>query len=121
MAVSSKFVYGVSATPARGDHLERINNMLLRPSRMTYTARERAEAQEIDHLIRPRFTRVADSLGSDAGIQDYYSLLQNSVVRNIQIVTDIKRCFSLHRTIAGYCKISTGWPSYNGSVFKTKI
>ena len=25
MAVSSKFAYGVSATPARGDHLERIN------------------------------------------------------------------------------------------------
>ena len=100
MAVSSKFVYGVSATPARGDHLERINNMLLGPIRMTYTARERAEAQGIDHLIRPRFTRVADSLGPDAGIQESYSLLQNSAVRNTQIITDIKRCLSLHRTIA---------------------
>lgn len=100
MAVSSKFVYGVSATPARGDHLERINYMLLGSIRMTYTARERAEAQGIDHLIRPRFTRVADSLGTDASIQECYSLLQNSVVRNMQIVTDIKRCLSLHRTIA---------------------
>ena len=100
MAVSSKYVYGVSATPFRGDHLERINYMLLGPIRMTYTARERAETQGIDHLIRPRFTRIADSLGTAAHINDYYELLQNSQVRNKQIVADIRQCILRHRTVA---------------------
>ena len=82
--------------------------MLLGPTRMTYTARERAEAQGIDHLIRPRFTRVADTLGPDAGIQEYYSLLQNSTVRNTQIITDVQKCLSLHRTIVVLTRIKTG-------------
>ncbi len=99
-AVSSKYVYGVSATPIRGDHLEKINYMLLGPIRSTYTAKERAIDQGIDHFVRPRFTRVAGILNSDAGINDQYELLRNSTVRNAQIVKDIRECITCRRTIA---------------------
>ena len=56
--VNAKYVYGVSATPMRSDNLEKINYMLLGPVRHRYTALERAEAQGIEHLVIPRYTRV---------------------------------------------------------------
>ena len=63
--ISAKFVYGVTATPFRGDGLERINEMLLGPIRFQYTAKEKAEEQGIDHLIVPRFTRTVSPHGRD--------------------------------------------------------
>lgn len=99
-AVPCKYVYGVSATPIRGDHLEKINYMLLGPVRATYTAKERAADQGIDHLIRPRFTRVADTLGRDAGINERYALLRDSKIRNEQIIRDIRTCIDYGRTVA---------------------
>lgn len=56
--VNARYVYGVSATPKRGDNLEKIIHMLLGPIRHSYTAKERAEAQGIGHFVYPRFTRV---------------------------------------------------------------
>ena len=55
--VKAKYVYGVTATPVRGDGLERINYMLLGPIRYRYTSKEKAKAQGVDHLVYPRFTR----------------------------------------------------------------
>ena len=99
-AVPCKYLYGVSATPVRGDHLERINYMLLGPIRSTYSAKERAVDQGIDHLIRPRFTRVADTLEKNAGINEKYELLRDSTVRNDQIIRDIRICIGYGRTVA---------------------
>ena len=44
--VKAKYVYGVTATPKRADGLEKINYMLIGPIRYSYTAKEKAKAQE---------------------------------------------------------------------------
>ena len=42
---SARFVYGVTATPARGDGLEKINYMLIGPVRYRYTTKEMSKDQ----------------------------------------------------------------------------
>ena len=54
--INAKYVYGVTATPKRGDGKEKINEFLLGPVRYRFTAKDRAEEQNIDHLVYPRFT-----------------------------------------------------------------
>ena len=111
-AVPCKYLYGVSATPVRGDHLERINYMLLGPIRSTYSAKERAVDQGIDHLIRPRFTRVADTLEKNAGINEKYELLRDSTVRNDQIIRDIRICIGYGRTVAVITRYKNFYDSF---------
>ena len=99
MEVCAKYVYGVTATPFRGDGLEKINNMLLGPIRFQYTAKEKAESQGIDHIIIPRFTRVVNPHGQNKmHINDAYEILRSSSVRNEQICEDIRKCISEGRT-----------------------
>lgn len=47
--VNAKYVYGVTATPFRGDGLEKINYMLLGPIRYRYTSKDRAKEQGIEY------------------------------------------------------------------------
>ena len=99
MEVNAKYVYGVTATPFRGDGLEKINNMLLGPVRFQYTAKERAEAQGISHIVIPRFTRVINPHGRDKiSINDAYKIIRESRIRNKQICEDIKNCIAEGRT-----------------------
>ncbi len=96
---NAKYVYGVTATPFRGDGLERVNEMLLGPVRFQYAAKEKAEEQGIDHLIVPRFTRtVSPHSREKLHINDAYELIRKSDVRNEQIVNDIKQCVETGRT-----------------------
>ena len=46
--VHATYVYGVTATPFRGDGLEKINEMLLGSVRFRYSAKEKAAEQGID-------------------------------------------------------------------------
>lgn len=99
MEMNAKYVYGVTATPFRGDGLEKINNMLLGPVRFQYTAKERAAAQGMDHIVIPRFTRVVNPHGRDKiSINDAYKIIRGSKIRNKQICEDIKRCIEEGRT-----------------------
>lgn len=59
--VNARYVYGVTATPKRGDNLEKIIHMLLGPIRHSYTAKERAMEQGIGHYVYPRYTSVIDT------------------------------------------------------------
>lgn len=95
--VNAKYVYGVSATPMRSDKLEKINYMLLGPIRHRYTALERAEAQGIEHLVMPRYTRVVGTF-SKKEIYKAYSYICNNEIRNRQILDDIKNCVENGRT-----------------------
>lgn len=95
--VNAKYVYGVSATPMRSDKLEKINYMLLGPIRHRYTALERAEAQGIEHLVIPRYTRVVGTF-SKKEIYKAYSHICNNEIRNRQILDDIKNCVENGRT-----------------------
>ncbi len=96
--VNARYVYGVSATPRRGDNLEKIIYMLLGPIRHSYTAKERAAAQGIGHFVYPRFTRVTDINESRNDINGAYRLISENRVRNELIMEDTKAAVSLGRT-----------------------
>lgn len=78
--INAKYVYGVSATPKRGDHLDKIIYMMLGPLRHRFTALERAEEQGIGHYFVPRYTRVIDTVDSRNDINRAYSLISTSKV-----------------------------------------
>lgn len=93
--IPAKYVYGVTATPFRGDGLEKINEMLIGPVRFEYSAKEKAEEQGIDHFIVPRFTRAVSPHGRDKlHINEAYEIIRNHELRNEQIVDDIKACIA---------------------------
>lgn len=97
--VKAKYVYGVTATPFRGDGLERINYMLLGPVRFQYSAKEKAEEQGIDHLVIPRFTRTVSPQGCEKlHVNDAYEIIRDNEVRNEQIASDIQKCIEIGRT-----------------------
>ena len=99
--VKAKHVYGVTATPKRGDGLEKINYMLIGPIRHSYTAKEKAKAQGIAHLVYPRFTPIVAPRGvikEKMHPNEAYAIIRNNELRDDLIVTDIKECISAGRT-----------------------
>lgn len=96
--INAKYVYGVSATPKRGDSLDKIIYMLLGPLRHRFTALERAQEQGIGHYFVPRYTRVVDTADSKDDINKAYSLISTSKVRNEMIVNDVIACIAMKQT-----------------------
>lgn len=98
--VRAKYVYGVTATPFRGDRLEKINEMLLGPIRYQYTSKDRAKEQGIAHLVYPRFTRaVVPGFGQDnMHPNDVYEIVRYNEDRDDLIVSDVKQCIADGRT-----------------------
>lgn len=99
--VKAKYVYGVTATPKRGDGLEKINYMLIGPIRYSYTAREKAREQGIQHLVYPRFTRTVPPRGvltNRMHPNEAYEIIHNNDIRDEQIIADVKNCVSAGRT-----------------------
>lgn len=97
----AKYVYGVTATPKRGDGLEKIIYMLIGPIRYSYSTKEKAKTQGIDHLVYPRFTRVVPP----RGVMTYkmhpneaYDAIHHNEVRDEQILADVKDCVKVGRT-----------------------
>ena len=98
-ASAAKYVYGMSATVKRGDKQERKLLMQLGPIRHRYTAKERAMKQGIGHYVYPRFTRMVDlSPSEDKHISEFYRLIVDSELRNMQIVSDAVDCVKKGRT-----------------------
>jgi superfamily II DNA or RNA helicase len=96
--INAKYVYGVSATPKRGDSLDKIIYMLLGPLRHRFTALERAQEQGIGHYFVPRYTRVVDTADSKEDINKAYNLISTSKVRNEMIVSDVKKSIAQNQT-----------------------
>lgn len=96
--VNARYVYGVSATPKRGDELEKIIYLLIGPVRHSYTAKERAVEQGIGHYVYPRYTRVVDTEESKGDINGAYSLISSNVARNDMILDDTRKCVKEGRT-----------------------
>ena len=98
-AVTARSVYGMSATIQRGDRQDKKMLMQLGPIRHRYTAKERAQKQGIGHYIYPRFTRLVDLNPSEGkNPSDYYRLIMQSELRNMQIVSDAIDCVKRGRT-----------------------
>ena len=96
--IDAKYVYGVSATPKRGDSLDKIIYMMLGPLRHKFTALEKAREQKIGHYFVPRYTRVVDTGESKSDINKAYKLISTNPIRNEMIVNDVKACASLGQT-----------------------
>lgn len=96
--MNARYVYGVSATPKRGDDLEKIVYMLLGPVRHSYTAKERSEEQGIGHYVYPRYTRVIGTDESKGDINVAYSLISMNPARNNMILEDTRVCVKAGRT-----------------------
>lgn len=96
--VNARYVYGVSATPKRGDELEKIIYMLIGPVRHSYTAKERAAEQGIGHYVYPRYTRIVDTDESKGDINGAYSLISSNAARNEMILDDTRKCVKEGRT-----------------------
>lgn len=98
--INAKYVYGVTATPKRGDGKEKINELLIGPVRYRFTAKDRAEEQNIDHLVYPRFTRTVKThrLSKTPYGNDAFELIRNNDVRDEQIVRDVADCVKAGRT-----------------------
>ena len=98
--INAKYVYGVTATPKRGDGKEKINEFLLGPIRYRLTVKDRAEEQNIDHLVYPRFTRTVKPhhLSKTPYGNDAYELIRNNDVRDEQIIRDVADCVQAGRT-----------------------
>lgn len=98
--INAKYVYGVTATPKRGDGKEKINEFLFGPIRYRFTAKDRAEEQNINHLVYPRFTRTVKPhhLSKTPYGNDAYELIRNNDVRDEQIIRDVADCVQAGRT-----------------------
>lgn len=98
--INAKYVYGVTATPKRGDGKEKINEFLLGPIRYRFTAKDRAEEQNINHLVYPRFTRTVKPhhLSKTPYGNDAYELIRNNDIRDEQIIRDVADCVQAGRT-----------------------
>ena len=96
--IRAKYVYGLSATPERSDHLDDIVYMLLGPIRHRYSVKEQADAWGLDRYVYPRFTRVVNISGEKLEIYNADSLIAESSVRNEQIISDAEQCIQNQRT-----------------------
>lgn len=98
--VKARYVYGVTATPIRGDGLEKVNYMMIGPIRHRFTAKDRAEEQGIAHLVYPRFTRTVSPhrLSDKLHVNDAYKIVRDNEMRNEQIIEDVKNCVESGRT-----------------------
>ena len=97
--VHAQYVYGVTATPFRGDGLEKINEMLLGPVRFQYSAREKAAEQGIGHYIIPRFTgAVLPFFKENVHVTEAYEHLRKNEIRNDLIASDVKKALEEGRT-----------------------
>ena len=98
-AVTARYVYGMSATINRGDRQDKKMLMQLGPIRHRYTAKERAQKQGIGHYVYPRFTKLVDLNPSEGkNPSDYYRLIMQSELRNMQVVSDTIDCVKRGRT-----------------------
>ena len=91
-AVSAKYVYGLTATPKRDDGQEQKIFMQLGPIRYRYTAKDRAAAQNVQHFVYPRFTRLFAPNANKLSYNQARRVVVDSTVRNELILTDVVSC-----------------------------
>lgn len=96
--INAKYVYGLTATPKRGDGQEQKVYMQFGPIRYRLTAKERARMQEFDHFVVPRFTSLVNTSGTEWDINQAYKELIANERRNKLIINDVKLCVANGRT-----------------------
>lgn len=93
--VSAKYVYGLTATPARKDGHHPIIFMQCGPIRYRDDAKKQAEKRPFDHFIIPRFTSFnvpLDKEEKDISIHELYAGIVDDEMRNHLILNDVVQC-----------------------------
>ena len=98
--VNAKFVYGLTATPARQDGHQPIIHMQCGPIRYQVDAKAQAEKRPFDHAVIPKFTSFAQPVTDEVPwkITDAYAAMQVNEERNNRIVADVLAAVTEGRT-----------------------
>ena len=98
--VNAKYVYGLTATPARQDGHQPIIHMQCGPIRYQVDAKQQAEKRPFDHAVIPKFTSFAQPLTDETPwkITDAYAAMQINEERNNKIVADVLAAVTEGRT-----------------------
>lgn len=72
--------------------------MQLGPIRYRYTAKDRAAAQNVQHFVYPRFTRLFAPNANKLSYNQARRVVVDSTVRNELILTDVVSCLQAGRT-----------------------
>ena len=98
--VNAKYVYGLTATPARQDGHQPIIHMQCGPIRYQVNAKEQAEKRPFDHAVIPKFTSFAQPLTDETvwKITDAYAAMQANGERNNMIAEDVLTAVAEGRT-----------------------
>jgi len=92
--VQARYIYGLTATPARRDGHHPIIFMHCGPVRYRADARKEAEKRPFEHYVIPRFTGFRapfDREEKDISIQEFYAGIAMDEWRNQQIADDVIR------------------------------
>ena len=99
---SSKYVYGLTATPIRRDGHQKIIFYQCGPILYSTSTKQMNQSQNFAHIFIPRFTSfhfVAENqTTTSTKINDYYEQLTENEARNILITEDIKSAVKNNRT-----------------------
>ncbi|MBD5560804.1 MAG: DEAD/DEAH box helicase family protein [Clostridia bacterium] len=95
--VRARRIYGLSATPARADGLQKIIFMQCGPVRFDIDARQMAASQDFRRIMLPRFTRARVAPGTT--IQDMHAALCANADRNELILRDAAELSAAGRTL----------------------
>ena len=98
--VNAKYVYGLTATPARQDGHQPIIHMQCGPIRYQVDAKAQAEKRPFDHAVIPKFTSFAQPVTDEAPwkITDAYAAMQVNEDRNNKITEDVLTAVADGRT-----------------------
>ena len=98
--VNAKYVYGLTATPARQDGHQPIIHMQCGPIRYQVDAKAQAEKRPFDHAVIPKFTSFAQPVTDEVPwrITDAYAAMQVNEERNGKIVADVLSAVAERRT-----------------------
>ncbi|MCG6536206.1 MAG: phospholipase D-like domain-containing protein, partial [Syntrophales bacterium LBB04] len=91
-SVAAKYVYGLTATPARRDGHHPMIFMHCGPIRYKVDARKQAEQRPFEHYVIPRFTSFRVPFETDENelsIQELYSEIAANELRNQLIADDV--------------------------------
>jgi len=98
----AKYIYGLTATPARSDGHHPIIFFYCGPVRFSVDPKEQAEKRPFDHYLVPRFTSFKTLPGEDEkelSFQEIKTNLISDEIRNQLIIDDVLDCCKKGRRI----------------------
>ena len=96
----AKYIYGLTATPARPDGHHPIIFFYCGPVRFSVDAKKQAEKRAFEHYLVPRFTSFKippNEAGKEPTLQEMKTAIVTDEIRNQLIVDDVVACYEKGR------------------------